>query len=77
MSSTAAPLFADTTTDSGEHAEIWIDHHRVAHERNPHRYSWTWCDSRIVGSDAPTHARLISVVGCRACVIARLHANAA
>jgi hypothetical protein len=61
------------TVDDDAYADIWIDHHRVAHARDPARPGMTRCDIRIIGSDAPSHAR-VCVVGCRACAAAHVRA---
>ncbi|MEV0088209.1 hypothetical protein [Saccharopolyspora sp. NPDC050642] len=60
------------TGDETDYADVWIDHHRVAHERHPTRDGMTHCGTRILGSDAPTHAR-ISAVGCHLCAAANAH----
>ncbi|MBB5160049.1 hypothetical protein BJ970_007650 [Saccharopolyspora phatthalungensis] len=51
-------------------ADIWVDHHRTAHERAQARRGRTLCDVRVIGGNAPTHAQ-VSVVGCRNCAARR------
>jgi hypothetical protein len=61
------PVAWFTSDDTGnDPVVIWVDHHRTAHERDPARRGWTLCNVRVIGGDAPTHAR-VSVVGCRNC----------
>lgn len=57
----------DTGTDA---AEVWVDHHRSAHERDPDRNGWTLCGTKVIGGNAPTHAE-IGAVGCRNCAARR------
>ncbi|MBB5158824.1 hypothetical protein [Saccharopolyspora phatthalungensis] len=60
-----------TSDDAGaELADIWVDHHRQAHEREHARRSWTLCEMRVIGGNAPTLAH-VSVVGCRNCAARR------
>ncbi|PKW16012.1 hypothetical protein A8926_3800 [Saccharopolyspora spinosa] len=60
------------TGDDITHADVWTDHHRVTHERDPIHNGMTHCGTRILGSDAPSHARIYPV-GCRRCVAAHAH----
>lgn len=55
---------------TGEHADVWVDHHRIAHERRPDSTGRVWCGAKILGDDAPSHSR-VHPVGCRACIAAR------
>ncbi|QIZ35328.1 hypothetical protein [Saccharopolyspora sp. ASAGF58] len=62
-------------TDNGddiEHADVWTDHHRITHERHATHNGVTRCGKRILGSDAPSHARVYPV-GCRFCAAAHAH----
>jgi hypothetical protein len=61
------------TGEATEHADVWTDHHRIAHERHPTREDMTWCGRRTLGSDAPSYARIFAV-GCHACAAARAQA---
>ena len=66
--------FTDNTETRADtdNADTWTDHHGTAHERHPDRDDRTWCNTRIIGKDAPTYARVFPI-GCHNCATNRTH----